>query len=90
MEKYVQEYILRIKGGSNSDSNDDLVELEKMEQLRSSIISKTSQSLRKKSSINKILKRVLKMIDPVISSPKFWKIVQRLETPLKSELSDPS
>lgn len=90
LNKHIEEYILRIQGGSDENSNDDIVELNKMEQLRTSIISKTKQSLPKKLSINKILQRIVRIIDPVISRQEFWKILKLLEIPTEFESSEPN
>ena len=76
--------ILKLKGG-----NDDLNE-KKMEKLVKSIVAKTDQSSDKEISINKFLKKILKLIDPVISDQRFWRIISESQKPIKSELSDSS
>ena len=90
LNKHIKEYILRIQGGSNDNSNDDIEELNRMEQLQTSIISKTKKSLPKKLSINKILQRIFRIIDPVISRQEFWKILKLLEIPTEFESSEPN
>ena len=73
--------ILKLNGGSD-DLND-----KEMEKLVKSIAAKTPQSSDKEISINKFLKKILKLIDPVISDQRFWRIISESE---KSELSGPS
>jgi len=72
-----------IEKGSNVDLNE-----KEMEKLVKSVRAKTDQSSEKEISINKFLKKCFKIINPIISSPKFWRILQVSETPIKSELSD--
>lgn len=73
--------ILKLKGGS-----DDLNEKE-MDKLVKSIVAKTDQSSEKKISINKFLKKILKLTDPLISDQRFWRIISESQKPIKSELS---
>jgi hypothetical protein len=76
--------ILKLNGGS-----DDLNEKE-MEKLVKNIVAKTPQSSDKEISINKFLEKILKLIDPVISDQRFWRLISELEKPIKSKLSGPS
>ena len=73
--------ILKLKGGK-----DDLNEKE-MEKLVKSIVAKVDQSSEKQISINKFLKKILKLIDPLISDQRLWRILSESQKPIKSELS---
>ena len=55
------------------------------EKLRQSIIAKTSQSKSSQKSINKLVQKVGKVIDPVISNQKFWRILNA--KPVESKLT---
>jgi len=66
---FVLDSILKLKGGS-----DDL-NGEEMEKLVKSVVAKTDQSSDSEISINKFLEKILKLIDPVISDQRFWRIV---------------
>jgi len=73
--------ILKLRGGFD-ELND-----EEQEKLVKSIIAKTPQSLNKEISINKFLEKILKLIDPVISDQRFWRLISELQKTIKSELS---
>jgi hypothetical protein len=77
----IPDSIFKFKGGS------DQLNEEKIEKLVKSILAKTPQSLDKGISINKFLKRILELIDPVISDQRFWRIFSEYQKPLKSGLS---
>ena len=55
--------------------------------LAKSIISKTPESDIDDISINKHLKKLLKMIDQIISNQKLWRIASEFERPFKPKLS---
>jgi len=78
----ISDFILKLKGGSDELTN------EEQERLVKSILSKAPESNYTEISINKLLKKFLKLIDPVISNEKLWRILSELEKPLKSQLSD--
>lgn len=61
-----------------------------MEKLVDSIKSKTSQSFFSRRSFNKILKIIYATIEPVISDPRFWKILSQFEKPVESDLTTPN
>lgn len=73
--------ILKLRGGS------DELNVEEQERLVKSIVAKTPQSSDKEISINKFLEKILKLIDPVISDPRFWRLISESQKPIKSELS---
>jgi hypothetical protein len=75
--------ILKLKGGN------ELTE-EVMENLINSVRAKTPQSSQKEISINKFLKRILQVIEPVIPDQRFWRILSELGKPIKSQLSGSS
>jgi hypothetical protein len=58
-----------------------------MEKLVKSVVVKTDQSSYKEISINKFLKKILKLIDPVISDQRFWRVIIESRKLIKSELS---
>lgn len=74
--------ILKFKG--------DSYKLNIEEQLVKGILAKVPQSSYQEISINKLLKKILKLIDPVISDQRFWKILSESGQTIKSELSGPS
>nr|UVG41922.1 hypothetical protein [Navicula tsukamotoi] len=74
--------VLKLKGGSDELSNNQ------QEKLVKSILAKAQESDYKEISINKFLKKILKLIDPVISNQKLWRILRELEKPLKPQLYD--
>ena len=76
--------ILKLKGGYNELTD------EEQEKLIKSLLAKVPQNSYQETSINKLVKRVLKIIEPVISNQKFWKILSASRKPIKSELSGPS
>lgn len=76
--------IIEIKGGSDELTN------EEQEKLVKSILAKLPESDYQQISINKFLKKILKLIDPVISDQRFWRILGEFEKPTKSELTGPS
>ena len=57
----IQDYILKARGGSGELTN------EKQERLVKSILAKVPESGYREISINKFFKKILKVIDPVIS-----------------------
>ena len=71
----IQDYILKLKGGC------DELTSEKQEKLVKNILAKTSQSDYSEISINKILKKIVNLIDPIISDQRFWRILAELEKP---------
>lgn len=80
----ISDYILKLKGGS-----DEWTDLEQ-ERLINSLLAKAPESSYSEISINKFLKKILNLIDPVISDPRFWRILSQFGKPIKSELPDPS
>ena len=78
----ISDFILKLKGGSDELTN------EEQERLVKSILAKAPESNYTEISINKFLKKILKLIDPVISNEKLWRILRELEKPLKPQLSD--
>jgi hypothetical protein len=68
--------ILKLNGGYN-----DLNETE-MEKLVNSIVAKSHKSLDKEISLNKFLKKILKLIDPVISNQRFWRLISESQKPM--------
>jgi hypothetical protein len=77
--------ILKLKGGA------DELNLEEQEKLLKSLLAKADSSSYKETSINKYLEKIFKLanrlIDPVISSNTFWRIMSEFGKPVKSELS---
>ena len=69
------DFILKLKGGSDELNN------EQQERLVKSILARTPESDLNEISINKLLKKLLEIIDPVISDQRFWKILTELERP---------
>ena len=78
----ISDFILKFKGGSDELTN------EEQERLVKSILAKAPESNFIEISINKFLKKSLKLIDPVISNEKLWRILNELEKPLKPQLSN--
>ena len=82
----ISDFILKLKGGS-----DEFIFInEEQERLINSILARTPQSDLDEISINKLLKRLLEIIDPVISDQRFWRILSEFGKPIKSELPGPS
>ena len=80
----IQDYILKSRGGSEELTR------EEQERLVKSILSKAPESSYSEISINKFLKKILKLIDPVISDQRLWRILGEFGKPIKSELPGPS
>jgi hypothetical protein len=78
------DFILKLKGGSDELTN------EEQERLVKSILAKAPQSDYSEISINKFLKKILKLMDPVISDQRFWRILSEFGKLIKSELPGPS
>ena len=78
----ISDFILKLTGGS-----DELTD-EEQEILIKSILARTQESDLDEISINKLLRRLLEIIDPVISNQKLWRILNQLKKPLKPQLSD--
>lgn len=76
----ISDFILKLKGGSDQLTN------EEQEILVKSILAKAPQTDYSEISINKFLKKILKLIDPVISDQRFWRILSEFGKPIKSEL----
>jgi hypothetical protein len=81
LEYYIQDYILKSRGGELTN--------EEQERLVKSILAKATESDYSEISINKFLKKILKLIDPVISDQRFWRILSEFGKPIKSELPGP-
>ena len=79
---HIQDYILKLKGGS------DELSIEEQEKLLNSILAKTPKSDIDEMSINKLLQRLGEIIYPVISNQKLWPILSESQKPLKPQLSD--
>jgi hypothetical protein len=71
----ISDFILKLKGGS-----DDLTS-EEQEKLVKSIMAKIPESGYREISINKFFKKILKLVDPVISDQRFWTTFSALEKP---------
>ena len=78
---HIQDYILKSRGGVEFTD-------EQQDKLANSILAKTPESDLDDISINKLLQKLLEIIDPVISNQKLWRILSELEKPLKPQLSD--
>ncbi len=78
----IPDFILKLKGGSEELTN------EEEEKLVKSILAKVSESNYQETSPNKFLKRVLELMDPIISNQRFWRVLSELKKPWKPELSD--
>lgn len=72
---HIQDYILKSRGGS------DELTSEEQERLVKSILAKVPESDYREISINKFFKKILKVVDPVISDQRFWRILAELEKP---------
>ena len=77
----ISNFLLKFRGGSNESTT------EEEKKLVRSILAKTRNSPYRETSPNKILKKILRFIDPVISDQRFWIIVNTCLKPTKSELS---
>ena len=66
------DYIMELKGGDDEWSDKE------MKNLIRNVISKTPQALHKEISFNKLIKKILKIIDPIISDQRFWRILNEL------------
>lgn len=71
----ISDFILKLKGGSDELTNNE------QEKLVKSILARTSESDLDEISINKLLRRLLEIVDPVISDQRFWRILAELEKP---------
>jgi hypothetical protein len=80
----ISDFILNLKGGY------DELTIEEEEKLVKSILTKTTENDYQEISINKFLKKILKLIDPAISDQRFWKILSELGKPIKSDIPGPS
>ena len=80
----ISDFILKLNGGSDELSN------EEQEKLVKSILAKAPETGYSEISVNKFLKNILKLIDPVISDQGFWRILSEYGKPIKSELPGPS
>ena len=72
----ISDFILKLKGGS------DELTSEEQERLVKSILAKAPESDYQEISINRFLKKILKLIDPVISDQRFWKILSEFGKPI--------
>jgi hypothetical protein len=80
----ISDFILKLKGGS------DEFTIEEQEKLVKSILAKAPQSSYQEISINKFLEKILKLIDPVISNQRFWRVLSELEKPHKFNMIQPT
>ena len=78
--------LLRGRGGGDIELPD--ISDKKMEKLVKSIKSKTSETLFKRRSFNKILQLIYQRIEPVITDQRFWKLVSESQKPVKSKFQD--
>lgn len=78
---HIQDYILKSRGGVEFTD-------EQQDKLANSILAKTPEFDLDDISINKLLQKLLEIIDPVISNQKLWRILSELEKPSKPQLSD--
>lgn len=62
---------------------------EEQERLIKSILAKASESNYQETSPNKFIKRVLELMDPVISNQGFWRVLSELEKPHKFNMIQP-
>lgn len=80
-----------IRGGSSDQTTDSDHRIDKeTEKLMRSVQAKAPQSPYNESSLNKSLKKIIKVIDPVVSDPKFWRLVSESQKPTNSTLPTPS
>ena len=75
LNNYIQDYMLKSRGGS------DEISVEERERLIKSLLAKAKVRGYKEISPNKILKAVLQKIDPIISDQRFWRIIAELTKP---------
>jgi hypothetical protein len=80
----ISDSILKFKNCS------DELTIEEEEKLVKSISAKTTETDYQEISINKFLKKILKLIDPAISDQRFWKILSESGKPIKSDMPGPS
>ena len=71
----ILDLIMKLKGGSYELTD------EEMEKLVNRILAKAPQSSHKEISINKFLKKILKVIEPVISDQIFYRILRESQKP---------
>ena len=71
----IQDYILKTRGGYDEFTS------EEQKRLLKSILVKTSESDSREISINKFFLKILKLVDPVISDQRSWRILAELEKP---------
>ena len=76
----MQDSILKLKGDVEFTD-------EQQDKLTNSILAKTPESYLDDISINKLLQKLLEIIDPVISNQKLGRILSELEKPWKPKLS---
>ena len=76
--------ILKLKVGYDEMTD------EEQEKLINSLLAKIPEHSYQETSINKFLKKILKLIDPVISDQRFWRILGEFGKPIKSQLDGPS
>lgn len=76
--------ILKLKGGGFDFDG----ESEETKKLIDSLMAKTPQSSEDKISLNKFLQKMIKIADPLISSPKFWKMVQVSRKPVDPDFPE--
>ena len=81
---HIENYIFKSRGGSNELTS------EEQEKLVKSILGKAPESNYTQISINKFLKKILKLIDPAISDQQFWRILVELEKPYKFTMIQPT
>jgi hypothetical protein len=79
----ISDFSLNLKGGSNE------LTIEEEEKLVKSILAKATESHYQEISINKFLKKILKLIDPAISDQRFWKILSESGKPIESYIPGP-
>jgi hypothetical protein len=78
------DFIIKLKGGSfewDGDPDEELIQ---------SILEKTPQSFQEIISFNKFIKKISNLLDPLISSPKFWKMVQVSRNPVDADFPENS
>ena len=71
----IQDYILESRGGSNELTS------EEQKRLVKSILAKLPESDYQEISINKFVKKILRLVEPVISDKRFFRILAELEKP---------
>lgn len=80
----ISDLILKLKGGFDKLTNEEQKKPVK------SILAKVAESDYQEINVNKFLKKILKLIDPVVSNQRLWRILSEFGKPIKSELLDPS